>query len=196
MKNINIILDPAHGKNVAGKRSPDRTHIEYIWSRERCNSLDKKLTQLGYNVQWTSKSENEVGLRTRVARANNIASKQKTKSLLISLHNDALGYDKEWTSAHGYSVYTTKGKTGSDSFAEILMKEFMKEFDDLKSRPEISDSDLDREENFTVLMGSKYYAVLVEWLFQNNKEDLKILKDPEYNERFENCIINAIEKWK
>ena len=43
MKKINIILDPAHGKNVAGKRSPDESHFEYIWSRDRCKSLENKL---------------------------------------------------------------------------------------------------------------------------------------------------------
>jgi hypothetical protein len=41
------------------------------------------------------------------------------------------------------------------------MKEFMLDFPELKARPELSDKDLDREENFTVLMGN-YSAVLVE----------------------------------
>ena len=184
MKNLNIILDPAHGKNVAGKRSPDESHLEYLWSRERCTSLEKKLEKKGYNVEWTSRSIDEEGLRVRVARATNSASKYTTPSLLISLHNDALGVDKEWTKASGYSVYTTKGKTKSDSFAELLMINFKLEFPNLKARPETSDNDLDREENFTVLTGSKYSAVLIEWLFQNNKEDLEIIKDPTYNERF------------
>ena len=196
MKKINIILDPAHGKNVAGKRSPDECHFEYIWSRDRCKSLENKLKKKGYNVHWTNDSEEEIPLRTRVDRANNFASKYTTTSILISLHNDALGYDKEWTKASGYSVYTTKGKTKSDDFAENLMKNFISEFPELKSRPEKSDSDLDREENFTVLTGSKYLAVLIEWLFQNNQEDLKVIKDPDYNERFENCIIKTIEEWK
>ena len=196
MKNLNIILDPAHGKNVAGKRSTDESHLEYLWSRERCTSLEKKLEKKGYNVEWTSRSIDEEGLRVRVARATNSASKYTTPSLLISLHNDALGVDKEWTKASGYSVYTTKGKTKSDSFAELLMINFKSEFPNLKARPETSDNDLDREENFTVLTGSKYSAVLIEWLFQNNKEDLEIIKDPTYNERFENCIIKTIEEWK
>ena len=42
------------------------------------------------------------------------------------------------------------------------MKNFISEFPELKSRPEKSDNDLDREENFTVLTGSKYLAVLIE----------------------------------
>ena len=78
----------------------------------------------------------------------------------------------------------------------VVPRFFISEFPELKSRPEKSDNDLDREENFTVLTGSKYLAVLIEWLFQNNQEDLKIIKDPGYNERFENCIIKTIEEWK
>ena len=34
-KNITIILDPAHGEDVPGKRSPDGVHREYRWSRDR-----------------------------------------------------------------------------------------------------------------------------------------------------------------
>ena len=30
-KNITIILDPAHGEDVPGKRSPDGVHREYRW---------------------------------------------------------------------------------------------------------------------------------------------------------------------
>ncbi|MDA3856303.1 MAG: hypothetical protein PF569_08650 [Candidatus Woesearchaeota archaeon] len=41
------------------------------------------------------------------------------------------------------------------------MKEFKEVFPELNDRPEYSDEDLDREENFTVLMGN-YYAVLIE----------------------------------
>ena len=192
MGKINIILDPAHGKNVAGKRSPDEKHFEYLWSRERCKSLEEKLKSKGYKVFWTSTSENEEGLLVRQARANNIAS-ENGASLLISLHNDAFG--NGWTDIRGYSVYTSKGKTKSDSFAELLMTNFGKDFPELKQRVS-TPTQLSKEENFTVLMGTKYSAVLIEWLFQNNKEDVKLLSDSEYNNRFENCIVKTIEEWK
>ena len=64
----------------------------------------------------------------------------------------------QWTEANGFSVYTSKGQTNSDKFAEILLKEFIQEFPDLELRSEPSDKDLDKEENFTVLMGN-YSAV-------------------------------------
>ncbi|MGV8961787.1 MAG: hypothetical protein ACOH2V_00130 [Candidatus Saccharimonadaceae bacterium] len=64
--------------------------------------------------------------------------------------------------ARGYSVYTTKGKTNSDTVAEILMKQFAINFPELRARPDKSDGDLDQEENFTVLMKTNCPAVLIE----------------------------------
>ena len=52
----------------------------------------------------------------------------------------------------------------------------------------------DFEENFTVLMGSGYMGVLIEWLFQDNEEDVKKLEDIVINKRFEDSLMDAIEK--
>ncbi len=35
MKKQAIIFDPPHGKETPGKRSPDNSHIEYLWGRSR-----------------------------------------------------------------------------------------------------------------------------------------------------------------
>ena len=43
MRKLIVILDPAHGSDVKGKRSPDGTHLEYIWSREICKKLKDRL---------------------------------------------------------------------------------------------------------------------------------------------------------
>ena len=51
----------------------------------------------------------------------------------------------------------------------------------------------DFEENFTVLMGTDYMGVLIEWLFQDNKDDVEVLTNPEMNRKFENSIVDAIE---
>lgn len=188
----NIILDPAHGVDVAGKRSPDGKHREYLWSRERCKSLETKLKQLGYIVYWSNTSDKEIGLTKRTDIANMYCL--KGSSLFISIHNDA--FTDDWSDAHGYSVYTTKGQTKSDEFAEILLKEFKQSFPELTLRKDESDKDLDKEEDFTVIYKTKCPAVLIEWLFQSNKKEVELINDPIYIEKFEQCIINAIQKWK
>lgn len=154
-KDLIIILDPAHGEETPGKRSPDGNHREYLWSRARCNSLQQKLIKLGYTVYFTNETLKEIGLTKR----KNIANAIKGRKLLISIHNDAFG--EGWTNITGYSVYTSKGQTKSDTFAEALMLNFMEEFPELRARTDKFDKDLDMEENFTVLMGN-YSAVLIE----------------------------------
>ena len=52
----------------------------------------------------------------------------------------------------------------------------------------------DKEANFTVLMGADYMAVLIEWLFQDNKKDVELLKDVTVNKRFEKSLVEAIER--
>lgn len=95
--------------------------------------------------------------------------------------------------ARGYSVYTTKGKTNSDKVAQVILENFMKDFPELKGRFDNSDGDLDQEENFTVIHKANCPAVLIEWLFQDNKDDVELLTNNEYNNRFVNSLVDSIE---
>ena len=54
----------------------------------------------------------------------------------------------------------------------------------------LSPLERDFEENFTVLMGD-YSAMLIECMFQDNKEDVKLLSDPEFNEK----VVDAYRDW-
>lgn len=192
-KNIILVIDPAHGINVAGKCSPDGLHREYLWSRERVKALKATCISLGYEVYVTTDSENEPGLSKRKNFATQI--RRGERKLLLSLHNNAAGSDGKWHNARGYSVFTTKGVTKADTCADIIYKQLRKDFPELKGRM-YKDSDLERdfEENFTVLMGSDYMGVLIEWLFQDNLKDVELLKDSEVNKKFEGSLVKAIEK--
>lgn len=192
MKNITVILDPAHGIDVEGKRSPDGLHREYKWSRERIKELKVILQSLGYDVFITNESDKEIGLSKRKSFATNCKG---SKKLLLSLHNDASGNGTKWMDAQGFSVWTTKGITDSDRCADIIIEQFKKDFPDLKVRQYMpTELNKDFEENFTVLMGSGYMAVLIEWLFQDNKEDVKSLMNYSTNKRFEDSLVSAIER--
>lgn len=190
MRNTKIILDPAHGEEVAGKRSPDGKFREYKWSRETLLFLTNALKAQGFEVISTNPTNTEIGLTNRANKANSIPGKK----IFISLHSNAAGNGVDWMAARGYSVYTTKGKTNSDTMAEIIMKQFMLDFPELKSRPDKSDGDLDQEENFTVILKADCPAVLIEWLFQDNKEDVEILLNPEYNKKLVKSLVTAIIK--
>lgn len=192
-KNLVIILDPAHGANVVGKCSPDNTHREYLWSRERVRNLVLLLTDLGYEVYVTTESINEPGLTKRKNFATQV--RKGAKKLLLSLHNNAAGNGSNWMNARGVSVYTTPGITDADTCADIILNQLTEDFPKMKMRFNW-DADLyrDMEAKFTVLMGSGYMGVLIEWLFQDNIDDVGMLKDAEVNRRFESSIVAAIEK--
>ena len=98
-------------------------------------------------------------------------------------------------SAHGVEVYTTPGVTDSDVCSDIILRQFKKDFPEFKMRF-YKDSYLerDKEASFTVLMGSGYMGVLIEWLFQDNKDDVIFLADLKINRKFENSLVESIEQ--
>lgn len=192
MKNIVVILDPAHGADVLGKCSPDKKHREYLWSRQRVKNLTLMLTNLGYEVYATTNSENEPGLSKRKSFATQVRS--GTRKLLLSLHNNAAGNGSRWMTARGVEVFTTPGVAKSDICADILLEQLHKDFPSFKMRYN-QDAYLnrDKESKFTVLMGAGYMGVLLEWLFQDNVEDVNLLLDPDVNTKLEHSIVSAIE---
>lgn len=194
-RSLVIVLDPAHGSDVKGKCSPDKSHYEWKWSRERCNNIALILKSLGFKVYFTSENEKEIGLSKRKEIANSINISSKEVKFLLSLHNNAAGSDNNWHTATGIEIWTSPGKTISDFFADKLFDGFRQYFPEKKSVKyrynENSDTNRDKEAEFTVLMGD-YAACLVEWLFQDNMDDVKLLKDESFNKKFEDAIVEGI----
>lgn len=190
MKKITIILDAAHGEETPGKRSPDGTFREYKWSREIIAKLKAILKSQGYEVFESNPSDKEIGLKQRVANTNKI----NRKKIFISIHSDAAGNGTKWMEARGYSVYTTPGQNNSDKVAEIILNNIQSNFPELRGRFDLSDGDKDKEANFYVLKGVTCPAILLEWCFQDNKEDVKILQSEEYNNKLIEVLVTSINE--
>jgi N-acetylmuramoyl-L-alanine amidase len=193
-KRLFIILDPAHGVDVAGKRSPDGKHLECQWSRKVCSMLYKNLLDLGYQVSFTNISLKEIGLSRRVANANGYLVPEEMEKVLISLHNNAAGNGTEWKTASGVEIFTYSKESKSNPFAQTVIDEFKKEFTELKFRKDYDKNPDVKDSKFTVLSG-KYTAVLIEWLFQDNQSDVEKLSDDQYNKKMILTLTNAIEKY-
>lgn len=170
---LTIILDAAHGSDVAGKGSPDGRHREYKWSRLWIDKLGQHLTDIGYSVVYTAPENTEPGLNERVKRMNAVPG----PAIVFSLHNNAAKCG-EWANARGMAIFTTVGITRSDSCAEIIYSNMTMFMPELYFRSDITDRDHDHEANFTVLM-SKHPSVLLEYLFQDNKLDLQLIENPQ-----------------
>lgn len=201
-----LILDPAHGKNTAGKRSPDGEHREYLWSRERIANIVNNILsvkELNFDLYYPFLyNENEPGLTNRVLKYNDIA-KDYDKTFMLSLHNDAYKDGSTWEDPNGISVWTSKGDDDSDSYATSLFNYLKSKFpnDRFRSANWLSEKektkDPDWEANFTVLAGNRaikpnYDAVLLEWRFQTNIEDVKKLMNKVHNEHLEDMLTEWI----
>jgi N-acetylmuramoyl-L-alanine amidase len=194
-RRVLVIIDYAHGEEVPGKRSPDGKFREYLWSRKVGAMWKAELEREGFTVALTNPSDKEIGLSRRKEIANAIESPRNGIKLLVSLHNNAAGNGKDWANARGFEIFTSKGQTRSDLFATVIFDQLRKDFpleEGYKHRMDMSDGDVDKEENFTVLMGNSYWAVLLEWLFQDNKEDVALLEDDEVNKKLVYSLMKAI----
>jgi N-acetylmuramoyl-L-alanine amidase len=188
---MKIILDSAHGIETPGKRSPDGKFREYKWSREIISRITEKLDENKIDYALTVTDDYEPGLRERVRRTNNLSALVDDDAIFISIHCNAAGDGSNWMKARGFSIWTSRGKTKADKYAEIIYDEFENEFPELPLRSDYSDGDADYESNFAVLM-CRIPAVLLEVLFQDNKQDVEVLQSEDFKERFVNCIIKSI----
>ena len=191
-----ILIDPGHGIDTPGKRSPDGKFLEYLWNRQIADLLLDRFIIMSIDASLVVTETNDISLSTRVQRVNKVCSKVGASNvILLSIHSNAAGDGSKWMSAQGWSCYTSKGETKSDMIAECLYDAFEAEFADRKIRKDMSDGDRDWEENFYVLQKSKCPAVLLENFFYDNRDECSWLLKDETKERIADAIVNGIIKY-
>ena len=191
-----ILIDPGHGIDTPGKRSPDGKFLEYLWNRQIADLLLDRFMIMGIDASLVVTETNDISLSTRVQRVNKMCSKVGASNvILLSIHSNAAGDGSKWMSAQGWSCYTSKGETKSDVIAECLYDAFETEFADRKIRKDMSDGDRDWEENFYVLQKSKCPAVLLENFFYDNRDECAWLLKDETKERIADAIVKGIVQY-
>ena len=191
-----ILIDPGHGIDTPGKRSPDGKFLEYLWNRQIADLLLDRFMIMGIDASLVVTETNDISLATRVQRVNKVCSKVGASNvILLSIHSNAAGDGSKWMSAQGWSCYTSKGETKSDLIAECLYDAFEAEFAEKKIRKDMSDGDRDLEENFYVLQKSKCPAVLLENFFYDNREECAWLLKDETKERIADTIVKGITQY-
>ena len=193
---MKILIDPGHGIDTPGKRSPDGLFLEYLWNRQVADLILEGLVSAGVDASLVVTETNDVTLRNRVNRINTICNRVGASNvLLVSVHANAAGNGSAWMNASGWSCYTSKGKTKSDQVAECLYDAFEEEFQDRKIRKDMSDGDRDWEENFYVLQKSKCPAVLLENFFYDNREECAWMLQEETKRRIASAAVKGIIKY-
>ena len=193
---MKILIDPGHGIDTPGKRSPDGLFREYLWNRQVADLILEGLVSAGVDASLVVTETNDVSLRNRVNRVNTICNRVGASNvLLVSIHANAAGNGSAWMNAKGWSCYTSRGKTKSDQVAECLYDAFEAEFSERKIRKDMSDGDRDWEENFYVLQKSKCPAVLLENFFYDNREECAWMLQEETKKRIASAAVKGIIKY-
>ena len=191
---MRVLIDAGHGIDTPGKRSPDGVFREYLWNREVAEMLYNLLQEYGFDADLVVTETNDIPLKTRVRRVNEVCSLHGShNALLISIHSNAAGIGKDWMNAQGWSCYTTKGKTRSDIAANCLYDAFEEEFKDRKIRRDLSDGDPDWEEDFYIIKKTSCPAVLLENFFYDNKDDCHFLLMEQTKRRVAKAILKGIQ---
>ena len=126
---MKILLDPGHGLNTPGKRSPDGTFLEAAYNREIAKRILAELQAKGYDAQLLVLETEDIPLKERVRHVNaHCTALDKTNVILISIYVNAAGDGSQWMNATGWSCYTCKGQTESDLLADCLYKAALKNF--------------------------------------------------------------------
>jgi N-acetylmuramoyl-L-alanine amidase len=183
-----IILSPAHGVEVPGKRNCNGSYAEWEWSRQQLRLLATDLERLGFTVTTDNDwADNEIGLTNRVKNMNLV----KGPALVFALHSNGTTMDGCGGKAVGSVIYTCKGVTKSDAMATIAYASIAKNLPDRRLLRDRADGDDDFEANFTVLM-SKHPSFLLEAAFHDNEDEVKLLRDPVWCGFLRKAIVDAI----
>lgn len=193
MKKVIIILDRAHGEDVAGKESLDGKFKEWQASQATIEKLATGLEKLGIPYALTVEETTEPGFNERVKRANE-AGQGYEVPILISLHHNA--HDRIFK-ARGSEIYVSRtASKESKEVAKIIAENLIKDFPEIPWRKEWPDRP-EREADFTVLAGNDghipaYHGALVEFGFMSNEEDLKLLKSKAFMKRYAESLLYSI----
>ena len=167
-----VVLDPGHGVETAGKRSPDGTYREYEFTLDLAGRLKTLLERHGVAVTLTRADAHDVSLARRVQIANDI----KGLDLFVSLHSNAAGSGAQWMNARGFEVHTSAA--GDTAGRNIAAKKILARAQEagLTVRGLVHNG-------WYVVRHTNAPAVLIEHLFHDNKEDAALLKDSAFRDR-------------
>ncbi len=164
-----ICIDAGHGKETAGKRSPDGTLLEYEFNRDVAGRLKTILERHGVQVLLSAPTDKDIALTDRCKIANNAKV-----DYFISIHANA--HKEYWTDANGWEIFIY-GKGGK---AEQLANKIQKHsITDLK----LKNRGVKVDPTLTVLKGTTMPAVLIEHGFYTNKTEVEKLKDSTFRQK-------------
>lgn len=219
-----IVIVAGHGDVIdkeyqtCGKQSPEWWDglkvYEGFSTHMAAEELVLKLREVGIDRINVTNKPWDYSLSDRVRMCNGIWSIDK-RAICIFLHHNAQPYNVTadywnenenqygWSSpatggATGIEVFTSRGQTRSDEFADCVIKKLDIAFPDsiMPMRLDLTDGDLDKEANFYVLKNTYGKAILIEFGFMTTYTDCKIITDPVWREIYLDAIVDGILEYE
>lgn len=190
---MKIIIDNGHGRDTAGKRSPDGRLLEYAYAREIAVRLERELKARGYDAQRIVPEENDISLKERCNRANRIYAAAGKKAILVSIHCNAAGADGKWHDARGWSAYVSHNASKKSKELACRLIDAA-ETQGLKVR-RYSQNEPYWTQNLAICRDTNCPAVLTENLFQDNREDVDYLLSEKGKQTIVELHMNGIMEY-
>lgn len=190
MNRLRILLDNGHGQETPGKRSSvwaDGSQLfEYEFNRDIVRRIARMLAHKGITFDIIVPENTDIPLYVRANRVNHICSVNGAKNcLLLSIHANAGG-------GTGWEVWTSKGQTTADDYAEIIYKRAKIAFPEWKMRADTTDDDHDKEADFAILKKTQCPAVLTENFFMDTERDCRFIMSETGRDRIARMHFDAI----
>lgn len=179
------------GQSDRHKRMADEWIYEGENNRKIRDLVSEMLIKESIQHYYVNDSENDMSNSKRAEHANEIAALNPERDFVfISIHSNAGG-------GYGNEVFTSKGETKSDKFAEIMCEEIEESFPEWKLRKDtVSDGDKDKEANFTVLVNTSMPAFLIEFGFMDTYSDFQIINSDAGRKQMAIAIVEAIKRFQ
>ena len=175
---MKVILGTAHGSNISGKCSPDKSIREYAWSREMCSRIKTELEKNNVDVVIDIEDDTEISLEHRVNIVNAICKQEgNSNCIYVSVHLNAAGGDGQWHNASGWTVWVSKNCSENSKKLALCL------FDEAEQKNLFGNRCIPKTKyfpyNFYVLRNTLCPAVLTENMFQDNQKDVEYLLSEE-----------------
>lgn len=166
-----VCLDPGHGPDTVNG-SPDGIYKEREFTWDMYKRIRPLMEAQGIYVVGTRSEDSKPSLTER-ARISNEAG----ADLFISIHSNAAGNDG-WSDASGLLIYTSAA--GEDAPRNIAARDILEQM--RLAGVKISGSGLFHCD-YTVLVKTNAPAVLIEYGFHTNEEEVGLLRDGAYRNK-------------
>ena len=168
--NKKVCLDPGHGP-VCVNGSPDGSYKEHEFAWDMSQRVRAHLERCGVTVVMTRDGTGYPSLTERCGISNKAGA-----DLFVSLHSNASGDGKNWTSPSGYLIYTSAGpETAARNAAARAVLKRVRE-----AGIAVRGGGLEHNLEYAVLKGTTAPAMIIEHGFHTNREDTALLKTGNY----------------